>query len=269
MRLMAAFLAGAVMTACGSTEQIEPEQASGDAGKGFTKPDREKQFRDIAGEYFPGHGLGGGEAVTLKSDRTFRSHELYCIRGGADDDTCPASRWSLEGEIIVVRGSYYGRFVPVRWGDRRYLVPQGRMVEFCSAINQGWGRRSATFPGTHLLRSGDKKKPAQGLPVVPQKWRSYLLKEPVVGGVLEVTSDGSFILDIGTYDGIKKGMQLIVHVNGWPKITVIEVQPSRSLAERNSGYNKGGSIERGASVSTNLPRLDQEELEGSSPRERR
>ncbi len=80
-------------------------------------------------------------------------------------------------------------WVGVRWGPRRYLVPEGRMVEFCNAVNLGAEpRRSAD--GGFPLAAGDWETPVSGRPDLPPEWRDYLLEEPLTGTLTEWLGEG-------------------------------------------------------------------------------
>jgi hypothetical protein len=49
--------------------------------------------------------------------------------------------------------------VPLRWGQRRYLVRQGALAEFCDSIAQGTEPRSVPA-GWEFLRAGDHRRKA-------------------------------------------------------------------------------------------------------------
>ena len=67
----------------------------------------------------------------------------------------------------------------VRWDDRRYLIPVDKIVDFANSINAGFEPRTKAH-GHFLLRNGDENKSAQGAPGIPQAYREYLLKEPII-----------------------------------------------------------------------------------------
>ena len=64
-------------------------------------------------------------------------------------------------------------FVPIRWGSRRYLIPEKERLTFCSAVNQG------DFPrymrsGPFALGTLDFRKRPEGLPeVLPDRPPSF------------------------------------------------------------------------------------------------
>jgi hypothetical protein len=54
----------------------------------------------------------------------------------------------------------------VRWGERTYLVPEDRLVDFADEIQRGDEPRSGRF-GSYYLREGDWERPATGAPDIP------------------------------------------------------------------------------------------------------
>jgi hypothetical protein len=110
--------------------------------------------------------------------------------------------------------------VPVRWGQRHYLIPTDGMIRFTNAVNAGrepdtlFGGRSGGF----LLRNGDEKKPVEGLPDIPSEYLNYILKEPLTARIssigesrMEKSSRVTRVtLNVGGADGLQKGMELFV-----------------------------------------------------------
>jgi hypothetical protein len=52
-------------------------------------------------------------------------------------------------------------FVPVTWGQRRYLLRESEVFFFCRYVADGRGNETMA---RHLLREGDEKRPSSGLP---------------------------------------------------------------------------------------------------------
>lgn len=111
-------------------------------------------------------------------------------------------------------------FLPVHWGQRHYLIPTDRMVEFTNAINAGTepntssGGKSFYF----LLRRGDEDKPVAGLPDIPSEYLGYILKTPVAARISTITQIRveksrritRVTFNVGRADGLRKGMELFV-----------------------------------------------------------
>jgi hypothetical protein len=112
--------------------------------------------------------------------------------------------------------------IPVRWGERQYLLPADDLMRFCNAINSGAEPRQATW-GRCLLRRGDEALSVSGWPDLPAEGRDALLRQPVQATVVEVgpmtsrPSRGNFFfhdtplrLDAGRAEGLRVGMGLFV-----------------------------------------------------------
>ncbi len=78
--------------------------------------------------------------------------------------------------------------VPVRWGDRRYLIPEEAAAEFCGAIGRGREPRTG-YRGLFFLNTLDPEKPVDGLPDVPDRWKSMLPERPPAEEPLRPTAD--------------------------------------------------------------------------------
>ena len=115
-----------------------------------------------------------------------------------------------------------GEFIPIRWGNRMYLVPTKEIVGFCNEVNSGSEPRKELH-GRYLLRRGDEKRQATGDPAVPAEYQSYLLKRPIeaeitkIGKVVTRPSKADFkfkdttvTINAGKKHGLQSGMELYV-----------------------------------------------------------
>jgi hypothetical protein len=103
-------------------------------------------------------------------------------------------------------------FVPVRWGDRRYLIPEKERLVFCSIVNQGDVPKYMRS-GPFSLRDTNRGKPPEGRPEVPREWASFLLPKPVTGTITELLENQVAIMDVGAKDGLKAGMVFVREKN--------------------------------------------------------
>ena len=75
-------------------------------------------------------------------------------------------------------------FIPIPWGEERYLVPPEKMMAFFDVFNSG------DYPGSSFLRklnSGSQwREKLTGLPEVPEEYKKYLLKEALDAEILSV-----------------------------------------------------------------------------------
>jgi hypothetical protein len=143
-----------------------------------------KPLAGISGSYYYGDGLGINCSLVVKSEGRFS----FIWRG------CLGVYGKNEGIARVVKdhliltpeqpndatgfGGTPTDFIPVRWGDRLYLVPKDAGKGFCSLVNEGLEPRSMPH-GNFYLRRGDEGKEVTGLPNVPKEWESLLQKKPV------------------------------------------------------------------------------------------
>ena len=96
----------------------------------------------------------------------------------------------------------------VKWGDRRYLVPEKQLLEFCNAVNQGEEPRDSEW-GEFYMGKGHEKLKVAGLPDLPKPWNDFLLEAPVQGRVVEFLPEMQARVDIGRKDGLRAGMELV------------------------------------------------------------
>jgi hypothetical protein len=121
--------------------------------------------------------------------------------------------------------------MPVRWGERMYLLPPNELVRFCNLINSGREPREKQR-GSVFLREGDEEKSASGLPDLPTSLSKYLLQEPIGATILTaerpvfLKNDGweywstTVTLSDGTGEGVLPGMAFHVRdpdiLEFWP-----------------------------------------------------
>ena len=194
-----------------------------------TTGDRPKsEVAGVTGEYYFGDGLGVNCALTIKDEGRFSFGWHGCL-GLYDQNTGEAR--VVAGHLILtperpnVRKGFQGTatdFIPIRWGERLYLIPEADRWEFCNAVNQGSEPRDRPH-GQSYLRSGDWRKKVSGLPIVPEAWHSLLLKAPIDGRVIEVLGDGRARVDLGTESGVWKEMELWADTDGFGLVRVVDV----------------------------------------------
>jgi hypothetical protein len=130
-------------------------------------------------------------------------------------------------------------FLPVRWKDRRYLVPADRMQEFCDAIIEANEPRPETAMPEHFLVRSPAAQ-ADGIPELPEPWDAYLRENLVIGKIVEVTDNNRLKLDLGSADGIEKGDVLAVQGEGRWRVRYIRVE---SVQDRSSTAAEMGGDE--------------------------
>ncbi len=108
--------------------------------------------------------------------------------------------------------------VPVKWGERLYLMHKESLIEFCNAINLGLEPRrdlgAEWYLGSFYLREGDEKRSASGPPSLPTDSISQLLKRPVEAHVQAILQDNDTqlaVINKGTEVGLRPGMRFVIN----------------------------------------------------------
>jgi hypothetical protein len=180
-----------------------------------------------AGDYYKGDGLGVNVsfAIAPRSGYVFEWHGclgLYGLNYGSM--VCTNGRITLSFTYRNADGfaGISPELIPVSWESRHYLVPANDVVGFCNAVNHGLEPRAVAY-GSYLLRRGDEKNEATGVPNVPEQYRAYLLARPieaVITAVGHYTTRPSITtskfkhtpvtLNAGSKSGLLVGMELVV-----------------------------------------------------------
>lgn len=180
-----------------------------------------------AGEYYCGDRLGYNISLKIAPKNGFIFTHTGCmgLYGFNHGDVTVAGNL-LRLNFTEPEGEIDNRDVTselntVRWGERHYLIATERMIDFCNAINNGF--EPGLYLGSLFLhKKEDEKKKVTGEPLIPVQFREYLLKKPLRAEITEVLNHTVFsedimkrnvtevIVNIGTADGLKKGMELRV-----------------------------------------------------------
>ena len=205
---------------------------------------------DWAGDYYQGDGLGENIHVCVAPESGFVFDWTSC--------TCLNDRnfgtvQTTDGHIALSfqfpnkrerdRG-LAAELVPVRWGERRYLIDPDKLERFCADVNSGFEPRDDVH-GPCLLRTGDEHKPAPGLPSVPEEYRRLLLTVPVEPTVIEVLGSESqesgllftrVALDAGSEQGVYPGMRMGLiepHESGWLTVENVSARTCTAVVKEN------------------------------------
>jgi hypothetical protein len=144
-----------------------------------------------AGHYYYGDGLGVNVRLDLapRSGFVFTWHGclgLYDLNYGKVEET--GGRVKLVFRFPNDQKGFQGiasELIPVFWGERHYLIPPDRVVDFTNAINAGFEPRSGLH-GRFLLNGGDELKPVRGKPNIPSQYSAYLLEHPIEAEISSV-----------------------------------------------------------------------------------
>ena len=178
-----------------------------------------------AGEYYAGDGLGKNVLVRIAPQGGFTYTWNGCL-GLYDVNYGPVEvrgrRLTLSFELPNDAGTFGvpKHFVPVRWGERHYLLAEEELKPFVNAVNSAY-EPCGPGCGPFLLRRGDEEKGVSGWPDLPEEYRKLFLDHPIAGRVVKVLDtetrferDGyawrttKVEIDIGRDDGVWEGMEL-------------------------------------------------------------
>ncbi|ODT98705.1 MAG: hypothetical protein ABS79_05450 [Planctomycetes bacterium SCN 63-9] len=144
-------------------------------------------------------------------------------------------------------------FIPVRWGKRLYLVPEGEGSSFCNRINLGLESRFPAY--SFYLREGKGEQEIRAFPEIPRQWRSMLLKTPIRGKIIDVMAGGRARIDLGTEHGVWVGMNLESDLDGFGGSEVVEVSKDSCMIKRFDSSQPG--FKYGQGVSSRRAGVDQ------------
>jgi hypothetical protein len=202
----------------------------------------------IASTYYRGYGAPPDESLTILPDgrvafrwtqssgcSAFPARNLGFAR--LSDSVLILYFLLRDGQSPYKSNGEFGRtefqtqveLLPVSWGQRTYLIPREEMLGFCNAINQGLEPRNQA-EGLSYLRADDWKKDVAGWPELPAEWMPFLLREPVLGRILELMEGCRARVDLGSKVGIRTGMELSFQGERFPcRGTVIGVEPDSCI----------------------------------------
>jgi hypothetical protein len=216
---------------------------------------------DWAGEYYYGDGLGVNVSLKLSPRAGFAFTWDGCL-GRYDSNF---GEVNVENSLIRLvpvypnqRVGFQGidtELLPITWGERHYLIPSHRLLEFVNAINGGlepadWrGGMSPRF----LLKRGDEGKAVHGEPNVPDEYLTYILPKPVKATITSVAQTDvtksqritTVVLNVGAETGLKKGMELFVsrpRVYSTATVTTVGEHFSQAVFEQFDRSDRSPSV---------------------------
>ncbi len=187
----------------------------------------------LAGEYFFSNGFSG-ERLSISPLGTFKLTYHSCT---AESHTYGRAR-VVNGHVVLrtylvcrVLFPYAPKeLIPIRWGERLYLIPENKGRSFCNYVNVEGGAPGWP-PDPCFVRDGDDEKPVEGPPTVPKEWESMLLPAPINGKVVELIGHSRARVDFGYKNGAWKGMPLWVTCEGLPWVQTVAVHATNCIIE--------------------------------------
>jgi len=224
-----------------------------------------------AGRYYYGDGLGVNVHLSLAPKSGFEFTWYGCL---GLYDLNYGSVVEKEGVLHLIfthsneRKSFQGiapELVPLVWGDRHYLIPADRFVDFANAVNAGFETHNSVSR-RFLLREGDELKEVEGAPKLPSQYSGYLLEKPIKA---EITSiKGSLIedsarittvlLNVGRSQRVKEGMEFHLYSPSTlyvsARVTKVEADSSEAKIGQDEGIEQCGRPSLGWKLSTSAQR---------------
>jgi hypothetical protein len=149
------------------------------------------------------------------------------------------------------------KYLPVKWGERHYLVPDSEVAKFYKFVaGYGWKKNEDIF-FDFLLKTDDSEKPIFGMPVFPRGYERFVRK-PIEATITEVLDreikteqsyNGSPVyeshtfvkLNVGSANGVRRGMILNVvgsEANEEVKLVRVGKHSSMGVLVRSLDENK-------------------------------
>lgn len=187
-----------------------------------------------AGKFVEGDGLGMNVTLYVSPKAGVAVTNYGCMGlYGADEGQLSVQpngglKFAFSRQQPGAPEGFADEVVPVRWGERTYLLPPQRMFEFVLAVNRGF--EQLTMPGGGMFLNN--KKAIRGLPELPDPYRAALRQKAVNANVVRATPTGTrslgepmcqmrydVTIDQGASSGLSIGERLAV------------VQPENSFEE--------------------------------------
>jgi len=243
-----------VLLLCVSSVWAEQNEKLSDENQAIIEAKRQTITNEIAqlkdhpwaGRYYYGDGLGANVWLTLASENGFTVTWYGCL--GLYDQN--HGTVAMDGNHIKFSftfdmesgyiGNYASERIPIRWGERLYLIPTDGIVRFCNAINSGKEPRNGPH-GQFFLRRGDWEKEAPGKPELPKEFMPYLLDKPVDAAIVSIKNTreervgkiATVVMDKGKEAGLLPGMELsVVRPNNvYQEVKLTKVEETQSEGE--------------------------------------
>ncbi|MEQ1514106.1 MAG: hypothetical protein ABL934_15670 [Lysobacteraceae bacterium] len=209
-----------------------------------------------AGEYYEGDGLGANIRISLAPDAGVAAtwHGCMGLYGANRGKVVVGRDGELRFEYRTPNAQGFAGFpdamLPVRWGQRRYMIPDNKRMAFVNAINHGQEPRGQIH-GMFLLGQDDEKKMVEGLPDLPPAYLALIRRAPMqtrvvsIDGVDKKKSDHGcsftyrMTLDRGAKDRFAPGIELkpVGQPRTWETATIETVAGDTATAKMAVWYD--------------------------------
>lgn len=219
----------------------------------------------VAGSFYRGDGLGINHTLELTAEGAFHFRWQGCLgtySEAAGKVVQIGPLLALETTAVGIQrvaSGVDGRYRPIPWGDRLYLVPTGELMAFVNDVNLGREPRYDS-QGSHYLARDGWDLPAAGRPDLPPGYAELLLDQPVAGRVerrLPAAGDRlRFAIGHLQGDRLAPRMALVERRSDDSdacELRIVSAAGGAAVAEADVDDEACAALRPGAAVSTRLP----------------
>ncbi len=146
-------------------------------------------------------------------------------------------------------------FIKVKVGERRFLVPENELADFCEYA-AGLSLDDYSSQSNYWWKLSDSQKRIFGLPILPEKYKSFL-RYPIKAQIIKIgkqenvqskDAEGKlqtdavnyfFTINVGKNQGVKKGMKFYIpEIKEWSEIVKVSLTSSIVYIQRPIGYGE-------------------------------
>lgn len=241
-RLIAGFIVISLMAVISRLPLLNPSSAYAEVGTVTQKvpvsnnPKLLFDQKELCGDYYFGDGLGMNCTLSLTPDHRF----IYRNRGCLGEYDRNKGSWKLNGDRLELRpekrNKEYGyevnvHFVPIKWGERLYLVDENEAPGFCAALKHDFPK-VADIHGLDFIQCKKRKLPSTGGKVVmPARYRTFYEQGAIEATVVRVEKNQTILFDKGSADRITPGMLLAIDSFDTVEAQVLSCEEHRSIAK--------------------------------------
>jgi hypothetical protein len=200
----------------------------------------------VAGDYYQGNGRRNWFLSVLPDGR-YSFVSKGCVGILLRE---PGHATEVDGHIVLTPekandSKYPRKWLPIRWGERTYLLWPDELPRFCEAILDGSEPRNELHGNNYLNNLGR----ADGLPELPEEWLAKMRARLTTGKILEASEEGSWAkVALGRRQGVKVGDRL--RLQGFPhlQLRVKAVADDSCLVEALDIGDKNDMLKLGRNV---------------------
>ena len=241
-RLLAGFFAITLIAAINRLRLSNPSSAYAEVGYTAQKIPLSNNVKlqfdpnELYGDYYFGDGLGANYALSITLDHRFTYRESGCSGEYGRNQ----GSWKLNVDRLELRPEKPSkqdsfevnvRFVPIKWGERLYLVDENETPGFCAALKHDSNRWEDIHGQDFVKLAGRKLPSTKGKLVIPARYRTFYEQGAITTKVVRVEKNQTILLDKGSADRITPGMLFTVNDFGTIEAQVVSCQEHHCTAK--------------------------------------